>query len=68
MKHTSTAKETSMADLIEALTQSLPESRKTYERNHAVLAHELVDLLPPVPVLREGGEGLARDRHGRESL
>ena len=31
-----------MADVMQASIQSLPESQKTYDRNHAVLAQEVV--------------------------
>jgi glutamate-1-semialdehyde aminotransferase len=31
-----------MADVMQALVQSLPETQKTYDRNHAVLAQEVV--------------------------
>ena len=31
-----------MADVMQALIQSLPESQKTYDQNHAVLAQEVV--------------------------
>jgi len=58
-----------VADVMQALIQSLPESQKTYYRNHAVLAQEVVGTFyPPLPVLRKGVEGVTRDRHGWESL